>query len=393
MMLSPNSILQGRYRIVQQLGRGGMGAVYQAMDENLNCMVAVKETFAATDEHRRAFKREAELLANLSHGSLPKVSNHFSEGEGQFLVMQYVPGNDLSELMALRGRLFAVEKVLAWAASLLDALEELPSYNPPIIHRDIKPANLKLTPRGKILLLDFGLAKGAAGGMSQGEGEGYGQSVYGYTRYYAPLEQIRGAGTDPRSDLYSLAATLWTLLTAQIPPDALARLSDSAVDGNADPLKPANLLNPDVPVAVGMVLHKAMAINRADRYASAKDMRQALRDAQRAPTTNATAGQLQETMALSPEEFQRLRDEASGSQGRGATQHGNVASPTNPDRSESPTVNYPNSGEQSQPGSGGQIHQSTPPPIPTMYSGNTQPQSGGYSAPPPPPPSGGYSAP
>src|SRR5919202_588027 len=190
-MLSPNSVLQGRYRIVQQLGHGGMGAVYQAMDESVNCMVAVKETFAATDEHRRAFKREAELLANLSHQALPKVTHHFAEGEGQFLIMQYVPGNDLSELLGLRERPFSVEKVMEWTDTLLDALEELHSNHPPIIHRDIKPANLKLTPRGKILLLDFGLAKGAAGAMSSGD-DSYSQSIYGYTRYYAPIEQIRG---------------------------------------------------------------------------------------------------------------------------------------------------------------------------------------------------------
>ncbi|MDT4967028.1 MAG: eukaryotic-like serine/threonine-protein kinase [Acidobacteriota bacterium] len=277
-MVSPNTILQGRYRIVQQLGAGGMGAVYQAMDENLSCVVAVKETFATTDGHRRAFKREAELLANLTHPALPRVTDHFTLDKEQFLVMQFISGNDLAELLTLRERPFSTARVLEWADQLLDALEELHSYKPPIIHRDIKPANLKLTKKGKIILLDFGLAKGIAGQMSTIEGEHSGLSVYGYTRQYAPLEQIRGAGTDPRSDLYSLVATLWTLLTGEIPLDALARIEEKE-EGKPDPLPLASELNSEVPHAVALILQKAMSVNRNSRYASAVEMRKSLHDA------------------------------------------------------------------------------------------------------------------
>src|SRR5438105_1396863 len=113
-MLSPNTILRERYRIINQLGHGGMGAVYQAMDENLSYVVAVKETFTVTDEQRRAFRREAELLANLSHPSLPRVTDHFTNGEGQFLVMQFVPGHDLAELLEIREQPFSVAKVIEW---------------------------------------------------------------------------------------------------------------------------------------------------------------------------------------------------------------------------------------------------------------------------------------
>src|SRR5262249_34716557 len=227
-MIAPNTILYRRYRIIHELGHGGMGAVYQAMDETLSCLVAVKETFAKDEEQRRAFHREAKLLANLDHATLPRVTDHFTDGEGQFLVMQFVPGHDLAELLELREQPFSVAKVLDWADQILDALEELHSYRPPIIHRDIKPANLKLTPKGKIVLLDFGLAKGSAGQMSTA---GYGTMVHGYTPNYAPVEQIRGRGTDPRSDLYSLAATMWTLLTAQVPSDSLSR-KDEKEEGN-----------------------------------------------------------------------------------------------------------------------------------------------------------------
>jgi len=277
-MLSPNTILRERYRIIHPLGHGGMGAVYQAMDENLSCVVAVKETFATTDEHRRAFRREAELLANLNHPTLPRVMDHFTHGDGQFLVMQFIPGHDLAELLELREQPFSVAKVLDWADQLLDALEELHASIPPIIHRDIKPANLKVTPKGRILLLDFGLAKGSAGQMSTAEVDSHGRSIYGYTPNYAPLEQIRNAGTDPRSDLYSLAATMWTLLTGKVPPDALTRIGERE-DGNADPLRSADEIHPGVSAAIAKVLNRALAVNRNQRYASAEEMRNELRQA------------------------------------------------------------------------------------------------------------------
>jgi eukaryotic-like serine/threonine-protein kinase len=277
-MLPPNTILRERYRIIHQLGHGGMGAVYQAMDENLSCVVAVKETFATTDEQRRAFRREAELLANLSHPALPRVTDHFTHGEGQFLVMQFVPGHDLAELLELREQPFPVAKVLDWADQLLDALEDLHSSAPPIIHRDIKPANLKVTPKGKVLLLDFGLAKGFAGQMSTADADSRGKSIYGYTAHYAPLEQMRGVGTDQRSDLYSLAATLWTLLTGKIPPDALTRVGEKE-DGNPDPLRPAHEINPQVSVTVSNVLARAMSLNRNQRQATAADLRNELQNA------------------------------------------------------------------------------------------------------------------
>ena len=170
--------------------------------------------------------------------------------------MQYVPGHDLAELLGVRERPFPTGKVLEWADQLLDALEELHAYKPPIIHRDIKPSNLKLTPKRKVILLDFGLAKGIAGQMSTMDAGHSGQSVYGYTPQYAPLEQIMGVGTDPRSDLYSLGATLWTLLTGQIPPDALTRIGEREEE-NPDPLRPADELNPEVPHAVAAILHQA----------------------------------------------------------------------------------------------------------------------------------------
>src|SRR5262245_2738810 len=145
-MLSPGTILQKRYRIVRELGHGGMGTVYEAVDQRVNSIVALKETTTTHDgEARRAFEREAALLANLRHQALPKVMDFFSEREGDFLVMEFIPGYDLAELLDLRGEPFPQTQVLRWAHDLLRVLEYLHGQSPPILHRDIKPSNLKLT--------------------------------------------------------------------------------------------------------------------------------------------------------------------------------------------------------------------------------------------------------
>ncbi len=123
-MLSPNSILQNRYRVVRELGHGGMGAVYEAIDQRVSCVVALKETLLGKNpDARRAFEREAALLANLRHPGLPKVMDYFSEGEGEFLVMEFIGGHDLAELMELRGGAFPEAQVLKWADELLKLLE------------------------------------------------------------------------------------------------------------------------------------------------------------------------------------------------------------------------------------------------------------------------------
>jgi eukaryotic-like serine/threonine-protein kinase len=271
-MLTPDTVLQGRYKIVRQLGQGGMGTVYEALDERLDTTVALKETVFTDERLRKQFEREARLLARLHHPALPRVSDHFSEGEGQFLVMQFIPGEDLSEMMVRKNGPFPPDQVLTWADQLLDALDYLHTQEPQIVHRDIKPQNLKLTSRGQIILLDFGLAKGQAGDISRVTTSA---SIFGYTPNYAPLEQIQGLGTDSRSDLYSLAATVYHLLTARKPPDALTRAA-ALVNSQADPLVPATELNPAVATEVSSVLHQAMSQGKEQRFASAAEMRKAL---------------------------------------------------------------------------------------------------------------------
>lgn len=279
-MLTPDTVLQSRYRIVRQLGQGGMGAVYEAIDQRLDTTVALKETLFADERLRKQFEREARLLARLHHPALPRVSDHFSEADGQFLVMQYIPGDDLSEMMTRKRAPFPANQVLTWADQLLDALDYLHTQDPQIVHRDIKPQNLKLTSRGQIILLDFGLAKGQAGEISRVTTTA---SIFGYTPNYAPLEQIQGLGTDTRSDLYALGATLYHLMTGTKPPDALTRAA-AIVNGQPDPLLKPSEANVAVAPDLDHVLMKSMAQNREQRYATAADMRSALHGADQAST-------------------------------------------------------------------------------------------------------------
>lgn len=269
-----NTVLQGRYRIIEHIGRGGMGSVYKAEDLRLHMTVALKQTLVTSDSLRKAFIREAQLLASLRHPTIPRVTDHFVDENGQFLVMEYIPGEDLDAVLKHRGRPFELNDVLRWADQLLTALDYLHTRTPAVVHRDIKPKNLKLTDKGDIILLDFGLAKSA---VVEGPGT-LADSIFGFTPHYAPLEQINGTGTDRRSDLYSLAATLYHLLTNSMPVDATSR-AVALINHEPDPLLPADQLNPDVPPAIAALLQQALAQKASERPATAADMRDALRNA------------------------------------------------------------------------------------------------------------------
>jgi serine/threonine-protein kinase len=209
-----------------------MGATYRAEDNRLQGRIcAVKEALPDPDaspeelrQSREQFYQEASTLARLDHPNLPKVSDYFSENDRDYLVMDFVPGQDLKEMLtsALReGEYLAERQVLAWADQLCGALEYMHTQDPPVLHRDIKPSNIKVTPAGNVKLVDFGLVKVLVPDdqrtitVVQGRG----------TVQYIPLEQYGGdtGHTDVRSDIYSLGATLYHLLTGQPPLDAKQR--------------------------------------------------------------------------------------------------------------------------------------------------------------------------
>jgi serine/threonine protein kinase len=276
--LNAGVILRERYKIRRIIGQGGMGSIYLADDLRLEGrLCALKEVAHDTSmpadllqQAREQFLREATVLARLDHPNLPKVSDFFSEGQRDYLAMDYVPGKDLRILMmeARQAGSFLLEHdVLSWAAQLADALTYMHSQEPPILHRDIKPSNLKLTPSGLIKLVDFGLVKILASEemtitILQGRG----------TALYTPLEQYGGdtGHTDARSDIYAFGATLYHLLTNHPPIEARERF-----------LHPGSLvqprqLNPDLTLRTERAIIWAMNLHPDDRPQDVEAFRQAL---------------------------------------------------------------------------------------------------------------------
>lgn len=267
-MVTDRIVIHKRYRVVTCIGRGGMGAVYGAIDERLGIMVAVKESFAAESELRSQFEREARLLAGLRHPALPRVTDYFIEGGHAFLVMELVAGPTLADVLNSQdGKPFESSQVIKWADQVLDVLVYLHGQEGCVIHRDIKPHNLKLNKSGGISLIDFGLAK-----VRTDEG----RSVHGFTRRYAPIEQIEDRGTTAQSDIYALGATLYHLLTGAKPADAEVRGRVVAAGGE-DPLVSADSLLPAVGPELAAVLTRALAYRAEDRFATAGEFREALR--------------------------------------------------------------------------------------------------------------------
>jgi len=278
-LLSAGTVLRSRYKIVEFISQGGMGAIYRAEDLRLEGrMCAVKEMWAdanASDQDiqqiQSQFHREASILARLDHPNLPKVSDYFAQDSRDYLVMDFVAGQDLKDAMdqaRQKGQMLSERQVLDWAKQILDALEYLHTQDPPVLHRDIKPANIKLTPSNTIKLVDFGLVKlmvpdeDRTVTVLQGRG----------TAQYTPLEQYGGdtGHTNVRSDIYSLGATLYHLLTNRPPTDAKSRY-----------LKPESLLppshyNPDVSPRVENAILHAVAMHPSDRPANVSEFRSEL---------------------------------------------------------------------------------------------------------------------
>jgi len=257
-------LLQDRYRIVKELGRGGFGAVYRAWDSRLNKPVALKENMESSSEAQRQFTREALVLANLSHPNLPRVTDHFSiPKHGQYLVMDFVEGEDL-ETLVRRQEMIPVEQALTWIMQVLDALEYLHGQNPPVFHRDIKPANVRITPQGQAMLVDFGLVKVSAPNLKTTMG------ARAISPGYAPPEQYGHGRTDARTDIYALAATLYRLVTGQEPPESVQRIA-------GDVMSTASQLNPQIPGQVSQAIERGMALEPERRFSNASELRTTLK--------------------------------------------------------------------------------------------------------------------
>ncbi len=253
------TIVNNRYEIIRLLGQGGFGAVYLARDSRLGNVVALKENVGGRADQ---FMEEARILAKLRHPNLPRVSDHFVEPNGtQYLVMDFIEGEDLAAVFQRQGAL-PESRVLVWYDQILQAVEYL--HGRGVIHRDIKPANIRIDPTGQAVLVDFGIAKV----FQTGQATMSGARSMGSAGFAAP-EQYRG-GTDRRSDIYSLGATLYALLTGKPPPDA------PALEYGTAALTPPRKLVPALSQRSERAVLRAMAIQPGERFLSAEEMRRAL---------------------------------------------------------------------------------------------------------------------
>jgi len=255
--LSSGTILEKRYKIIELIKSGGMGAVYKALDDKLDRICAVKELlppFGTPQQQAQAaewFKREAKLLAKLSHANLPGVIDSFTFNGRYYLVMEFIEGMDLDTILQKDGNPGLPEdKVVEWAKQVLMVLEYLHNQNPPIIYRDIKPGNIMIHKDGRAMLIDFGIAR-TVQEASQTKKTAVG------TEGYAPPEQCRGQ-VEPRSDICALGATMHQLLTGIQP-----------IPFMFEPVGKNVKVSPEVET----IVMKALSLKVEDRFKTAGEMR------------------------------------------------------------------------------------------------------------------------
>jgi serine/threonine protein kinase/ABC-type Fe3+ transport system substrate-binding protein len=350
--LIPGFLLDQRYRILKVVGKGGFGTVYQATDTRFPSqpVVAIKETSDAQlspQEKAKAiqdFKNEADLLVKLNHENLPNVSNVFDDGGKVYLVMEFIEGKTLETLLDERRAPLDEATVIGWALQLCSVLHYLHTRPQPIIFRDLKPANVIVTAEGKIKLIDFGIARTFKAASSKDT------TLLG-SHGYAPLEQYGRGQSDARSDIYALGATLYHLLTNEIPVDSPTRRVHVQL------FVLPRQINPRVSQETENIVLKAMADEPRDRYQTAAEMYQAIANTGIATISN----------PLFP-----VSHSLSGLTG-GQITTSSVNSPNTPPTLSATSPTSPNT----QPGNMARN---------TQGSTVSNPQAGTYVAPPPPPP-------
>ena len=273
-MILADQVITGRYQLGKLLGSGGFGAVYRAEDLRLHRPVAIKVCSTRrlppdeAAEAARLFEREALTLARLRHPGLTAVWDYFNQDDDWFLVMEYVPGDTLREVLARAGGPLPAPQALNYTSQLCDVLHYLHTQPEPVVFRDLKPGNIMVAPGGALKLIDFGIARLFSPGKAA-------DTAQYATPGYAPPEQY-GGQTEPRSDIYSLAAVTHQMLTGHNPATSPFALP------------PARAVNPALPQKIEAVLLRAMALEPADRFDTVKDFCDALRAATGPAATEAT---------------------------------------------------------------------------------------------------------
>lgn len=277
--LASGTILDGRYHVDRVIGSGGYASVYRAIDTAYNVERAIKELTDPDPGMHEQFRLEADLLINLQHPNIPRGYNVFESGKCIYFVMDFVHGRDLEELLneslTLQRRPLDEARILHLATEICGALSALHHLSTPVIHRDVKPGNIKVTPEGRPILIDFGLAK-----LVQRPSMATAVAAQGVSPGFAPPEQYMAKGrTDARTDLYGLGATIYACLTGKDPAEAPARLLAQTGVKHGSGLEPPRTLNPRVSARTEQVILKALELSPAKRYQSAKEMEAQLQEA------------------------------------------------------------------------------------------------------------------
>jgi eukaryotic-like serine/threonine-protein kinase len=259
-------VFNQRYRLKEKLGSGGMAEVFLADDISLGREVAVKvlhPQFASDPAFIQRFRNEAQAAANLNHPNIVNIYDWGNEGDQYYIVMEYVEGRDLKDIISSEGRILP-ERAAEITAEISAALQFAHRRN--LVHRDIKPHNILITNLGQVKVMDFGIAR-------EGNGGGITQTgvVMGTPQYISP-EQAQGLGVDGRSDIYSLGVVLYEMLTGQVPFDDPSPVTVTYKQVREDPVPPS-LIDPEIPPALEAIVMKAMAKNPANRFQSAQEMK------------------------------------------------------------------------------------------------------------------------
>ncbi len=234
MSLELGQVLNNRYRIASQIGKSATGVIYRAWDLNINSACLVKEIIDEAPDSASQSPLEAQILQNLNHPGLQKVSDYFEIPEqGRYLVLEFVDGQPLDVIQQQNKGVINEQDAVRWIAQVSETLEYLHTQNPPVIHRDIKPQNIVINKQGNAILVNLGKLR------IPGEQQSMHQAADAITPGFSSPEQFMNTGTDERSDIYSLGATLYSLLTGLTPPDSMMRLEK-------DTLIPVQTVNPSI---------------------------------------------------------------------------------------------------------------------------------------------------
>ena len=261
------SVLGGRYRVEARIGSGGMGEVYRGVDTVLDRTVAIKvllPQFARDANFVDRFRREAQAAARLNQPNLVGIYDSGADGETQFIVMEFIQGRTLDDFMGSGGR-FTVPHAVEVAEKICDALAY--AHVAGVIHRDIKPANVMVTRKGEVKVMDFGIARIVAGPQTAPQTS----AVLGTAAYISP-EQAQGQPVDGRSDIYSLGAVLYEMLTGRPPFTGDSPVAVAYKQVNESPVLPS-VANPEVTPLLDAVLMRALAKNPANRHQTADEFR------------------------------------------------------------------------------------------------------------------------